>query len=375
MTLLKTFTTMMNENAAGGAFGSGGSAGGMAMPLFSRLVQRSKPKAKEDEFVGREEEQKTVEPTPIAKKSKLKETFDRLMEAGEEDGIPARPGSSTFDTTEVISKLKALENRESQDHRDTVTFGLEDDNGGLVRVAVKHEQAEDFEKALQAVMADAEREEDDRPEIAEILFKLKDRFDLVDVQWPDVQEDEEQQVDLQGGAEGEIDPDSPGELGDEMGGEMELGGGADTSQVQDLLSQVIDMMKADAEARTADARAREAEAKNKEAESIARQAALKVKQEEQFLDMDTYNKAKKEEEKESKRLAQLSKWKHEMGGSADDEDDITLTRTASLSAPEEEETTLRRPQQLAAQRTPKRPALRGRVHPHEIASFILNRVK
>lgn len=375
MTLLKTFQSRIAEDAAGGSFGAGGSAGGMAMPLFSRLVQRSKPKAHEDDFVGDEVAAKAVpaEDEPVVKPNRLREHMNRLNE--EDEGVPARPGSNTFDTSEVFAKLKGLENRESEDHRDTVTFGLEDDDKGLVRVAVKHEQAEDFEKALQAFMAEIETDED-RPEIAEILFKLKDRFDIVDVQWPDVQEDEEQDVDLQGqGAEGgEMDPNAAGAEG-EMGEELpvddaSMGGG--TGQVEDLLSQVIDMMKADAEARTADARAREAEAKNREAESIAKQASTRVKQEEQFLDMDTYNKARKEEDKEAKRLAQLSKWKHDMGGQGDDD---FSGPPASISAPEDEESNFRQPRSLPTQRTSKQPAIRGKVHPHDVASFILNRVK
>lgn len=365
MTLLKQFQTLISEDAAGGAMGAGGSMGGMAMPLFSRLVQRSKPKENEDDFVGVEAEEQVK---PVSKKKNaLKERFDRLVENDDDGSAMGRVKNTAFDTTEVMAKLKGLENRESQDHRDTVTFGLEDDNAGLVRVAVRQEQAGDFEKSLQAILADAD--EEDRPEIAEILFKLKDRFDIVDILWPEVQEDEEQEVDLQG--EEPID----GEMGEVDDIPIDDVAGSDTSQVEDLLSQVIDMMKADAEARTADARAREAEAKNREAESIARQASLKVKQEEQFLDMDTYNKAKKEEEREAKRLAQLSKWKHEMGSGDNGDDDGFDIQPRSLSAPEEEETTYRRPQRSPVQRTPKAPAIRGKVHPHEIASFILNRVK
>lgn len=368
MTLLKKFQSRMAEDASGGAVGAGGMAGGMAMPLFSRLVQRSKPKPSEEEFVGDEEQ-------PIAtpkKKNRLKEMFDTLVE---DSSNPGTPGTPAEDTSAVIAKLKSLENRESQDHRDTVTFGLQDDNDGLVRVVVKHEQAADFEKALQAIMADTDDDER-QPEIAEILYKLKDRFDLVDVQWPDVEEDEEQvpaPLDGDPAADGQVDPNAGGDLGADMGDPNAMPGG-DTSSTETLLAQVIDMMKADAEARTADARAREAEAKNREASAIASQASTRVKQEEQFLDMDMYNKSKKEADKEAKRLAQLSKWKHEVGGGKDDEDDFSAS-AVSMSAPEEEETTLRRPVRQQVQRTPKQPAIRGKVHPHDIASFILNRVK
>lgn len=377
MKLIKTINTAvverLAEDAAGGAVGAGGMAGGMAMPLFSRLVKRTQPRVEDAEF---EEEEVAVEPTK--KRKGLKEHIAALTEFADDSGGVSAAADQSFDTKGIIAKLKGLENRESQDHRDTVTFGLEDDDGGLVRVIVKHEQAEDFEKALQALMADQD-EDEARPEIAEVLFKLKDRFDLVDVQWPQVEEDEEEDVAVAGdpndpNAAG--DPNDPNAGGDELDASPDdMGGGGDTSSVESLLGQVIDMMKADAEARTAEARAKEAEAKNKEAEAIAVKASSRVKQEEQFLDMDTYNKAKKDEDKEAKRLAQLSKWKHDVGGDSGDDDEADFNATkVSLSAPEEEERSYR-PRPQPTQVKPKQPRMRGKMHPHDIASFILNRVK
>lgn len=322
------------------------------------------------------------------------------------DGSPAKQtsGSDTFDTASVIAKLKGLENKDKKDRRNLVSFGLEDDNGGLVRVSVSDEQAEDFEKALQAFLADQERDVDNVPEIAEVLFKLKDRFDIVDVQWPKVQEDEEEDVSVEGGEDGQ-DPDAAGvDLGGDdpaaaggadAGLPGDTGAGASDGQVKDLLVQVIDMMKADAEARKAEARAKEAEAKAKEADTIVKTTRSRVKQEEQLLDMDAHQKARKEEEKEAKRLAQLAKWKAEMGddegvfddddlGASDDADSLdTLDAPAApqqqapAAAPrEEEERVMRRPAPIKAQ-PQKKPSsvVKGRVHPHDIASFILSRVK
>lgn len=363
----------LREDAAGGAVGAG-AVGGFAMPLFSSLVKRNAPKAK-------------VKPDGKPAKKKglgLKEAYRTLSEEldinGGGMGGTKAPGVD-FDSSGVIAKLKSLENREKSDNRDTVTFGLEDDDGGLVRVIVKSEEAEDFERALQMFLVDREQEDQDIPEIAEVLFKLKDQFSIVDVQWPEVEQDEEQETNLEGG-EGDM-----GEMGAE-GGEMDLDaggmGGADTGQVQDLLTQVIDMMKADAEARKAEARAKEAEAKAKEADAIIAQTMARVKQEEQYLDMETQEKARKEEEKEAKRLAKLAKWKHEMSQEHGIEDEPSFDepaapapepRVAPRAAPEEEESTMMGPPRSKLRPVKKGATIQGRVHPHKIASYILNRVK
>lgn len=378
--------SVVKEDAAGGATG-GGAVAMCAMPLFSTLVKRSAPTVRTIKWTKKKK-------APKKATLGIKEAFHKMYE-GDDGGmdINMHAGSdnsaSSFDPSAIISKLKGLENKERQDHRNSVSFGLEDDNGGVVRVTVSSEQAEEFEKALQAFLSDAERETDATPEIAEVLFKLKDRYDIIDVQWPEVVEDEEEDVQVAGGEQQQGADGSDIDLGDETSqpdqGEVDAPPATDDGQVKDLLVQVIDMMKADAEARKAEARAREAEAKTKEADSIVQQTLSKVKQEEQFLDMEQYNKARKEEDREAKRLAQLAKWKHDMSkdeGITDD-DDFTEDRVATLAKQgaikqggEEEERAaprMSRPAKTEPQKAVR--TLKGRVHPHDLASFILSRVK
>lgn len=356
------------EDAAGGAVGAGAIAGG-AMPLFSQLIKRtgSKPAKKRAPFVAQ----------PKHLGLGLAEAVASLREFEGDDLGQGKGPQTGFDTTEVIAKLKGLENKEKVDNRDCVTFGLEDENQNIVRVTVSSDQAEDFERSLQAYMQTAETEEERTPDVAEILFKLKDRFDIVDVQWPDIEQDEEEDMGLEAPEGGE--PGMEGDMGADGEGDMGLDappGGADTGQVTDLLTQVIDMMKADAEARKAEARAREAEAKTKEADALVAQSMSRVKQEEQYLDMESYNKAKKDEEREAKRLASLAKWKHDMnknsGGDLGGEPDAA---DAPLVPNPEEEEVMRRPVATAPQRAARAPVVRARVAPHDIAQFIIDRVK
>lgn len=291
------------------------------------------------------------------KHSKLREA--EVSSSGEE-----------FDSTAVLSKLKSLENKEKVDPRDATTFGLEDDDGQTVRVTVGNEHAAEFEKALQSFLS-SEDSDSTIPEIAEILFKLKDHFTIINVEWPEVEEDEEQETELtseiEGGAEagqvgsdgGEVDPLA----GEDDGG---IGGDVDTDSAKSLLVQIIDMMKANAEASKEEALARASEAKARGAEVGVTAAMTKVKREEQILDMETHDKQQKAEEKETKQLARLAKWQHDLGKSSEG-DDGELDGYMSQRRGEEEE-------EMAV--TPVRKAsITKRVKPTDIAGFILSRMK
>jgi hypothetical protein len=240
-----------------------------------------------------------------------------------------------FDSADVISKLKKAERRATHEE-DTKGFALEDDQGQIVKVYVSAEQAEDFEHALGAALNGTEDTESDIEgastplEIAEVLFNLKDRFTIVDVDWPSIEEDEEQEVEAEapggfggegeapeGDPEGELDTELSGEgdeadmeaelqADDELGGEM--GGGPD---MEGALTSIIDLLKSQADAQKAEAQAREAEANAEEAKYNAAAADSKVKQEEQVLDMEAYYDEQGKKEKEAKQLAKLAKWKHE----------------------------------------------------------------
>jgi hypothetical protein len=278
-------------------------------------------------------------------------------------------GSTDFDVSDVISKLEAAE-KKAKVEKDTTTFGLENENGGIVRVVVRQDQADEFEQALSQMLAGSDSNNDDENtsmEIAEVLFKLKDKYDIVDVDWGDIPEDEEQEQTVGGGdagggapaggaAGGGLPPpggapaggqppaggenpidqaaseegaegEGEGEEGEDDG-EMEAGG--DEEDSKSALDAVISMMKADAKAKMAEANARAAEARAKEAEWTAKASASKVKQEEEVLDMETHEKEQRDMDKEAKRLAKLAKYRHEKAskygeelhsGGDDDNDD------------------------------------------------------
>jgi len=283
--------------------------------------------------------------TDYNKKSKPKNSLLARFNSKVHEGV--EDTDAGFDQSEVISKLKGLETKEKTDTRDIATLGIEDDDGQVVRVSVRNDQASEFEKALQSAIADA-GEDEDAKEIAEVLYKLKDHFDIVDVEWPEVQEDEEEGDEQFGDEQGApgtdelSDLESTGDEGNDLGDMGDAGAepASDGGDVGGIWLMPIDMMKADAAARKADAEARIADAKAREQELGAKTALAKIKQEEQFLDMDDYTKRQKEQDKEAKRLAQLAKWKRDMGAEgntdATDDSDMGMPDDAQYGAEEEE---------------------------------------
>lgn len=233
-----------------------------------------------------------------------------------------------YDPSDVESKLKQADMESEHPEEECAVFALEDENGGLVKVFVPKEQKEEFEQALAQALAAAKKQyEDDNEEveIAEILFGLKDKFEIVNVVWPHIGEEDEEAVSApqqsqggagtpptEGGDEGEVDqaahdlesgePPAEGEEGLEGGDDL---GGADGSDTGSILNKLLDMLKSQADAKKAEARA--------ESNKYARDIAIKkMGQEEQVLDMDSYYEGKKKKEDESDKLIKLARYRNDV---------------------------------------------------------------
>jgi len=303
---------LIQEMAAGGAAGvtSAGAIAGFREPIGSKTAKKGKKKKKMQRrntgflgfhFVGEGA------------------GFGRFLQEAED---------SDFDRSDVIAKLKSAAKSAEEKGEDSAGFALEDENGSMVKVWVPEDQADSFAQALQTALAGADEDEDDQNdsiEIAEVLWKLRKQYDIVNVEWGDIPEDQEEVVDTEagaaapmdaaggeteaapGGAEGVVDTgEEGGDMTAEPGEAADLGAEPPGEEAAaSALTQVIDMMKADAEARKAEAEARAAEA-------ASRTAAEKVKQEEEVLDMEAYYDDKKEAEKEAKQIAKLAKYKHDL---------------------------------------------------------------
>lgn len=296
------------------------------------------------------------------KKKQRKMLRRRLYMKPVDESLNVNLGKSDFDASDVISKLDYAEKKVKSD-RDTVPFGLEDENGKIIKVHVRSDQAEEFENALSSLLSGEDEDDDDKNtavEIAEIIFQLKDKFDIVDVDWGEIEGDEQQEQevspeesqkqdqegnDQEKEGEGQDEFDISGEGGEQGQEEPESGEedkemvDSDEDEAASALSQVIKMMQADAEAKAAEARAREAEAEAKQAKYAAQAAASKVSQEEQILDMEAAEDKKKKEDKEAKQLAKLARYQHQKANKA--------SKAVGIAAAEQEESSDVDPGKLA----------------------------
>ena len=366
---MKFAKKLLSESAAGGGTGAGAVAAYGGMLFGPRPVKRLKKRKKKAPVVTeRKAFKRRVGKFAYAVTPDLTHFEERGPSAGDNDMpqnmdflkylLNERIDTNEYDPDDVISKLKAAQQKEQghREHGDTVKFGLEDDEGNTVRVVVRADQAPEFEKALQVKLSDVDK--DDQEEIAEILYQLKDRFDIVDIEWPEIPEDEEENQEVapaggeaKPGAEPGAEPGKEGapeitEPGKEGGGEDllgameepggEAGGGEESAKT--ALDAVIDMMKADAEARKAEAEARKAEARAKESQLAFKQAHARVKQEEELLDMEEFEKGQKEADQEAKKLAKLAKWRRQVDTGEEPESPIGAP---GFGGKEEEEKMLR----------------------------------
>lgn len=99
-------------------------------------------------------------------------------------GVPATADFGNLASKDVHDMLDAAEKK---DDVETVTFGLETEEGDIVKVYVNVEDADKFEEALSQMLG----KEDD---IEKVLDELSADYDIVDVKWPDSFEDDEEEA-------------------------------------------------------------------------------------------------------------------------------------------------------------------------------------
>lgn len=201
----------------------------------------------------------------LKKKKSIKSKIKRFFGLGE-----------AVDLNDVSSRFKDMQTGATED--DTVTYGVEDDQGNLMKITVKSDIAKDFEDRLsQEIQKNAEFESDinkipnrNTPSMAEVLFKLKDEFEIIDVEFPSIPkntvykaagvdmrepesgvgqtdlendlgyEDDDFSMDGEGGADGEMGGMEGGdEFGGAPSGEDEFGLGGEEGD--DLASPEGDM--------------------------------------------------------------------------------------------------------------------------------------
>lgn len=232
-----------------------------------------------------------------------------------------------FDIEAVESRLRSAD-KQFDVERKSAQFGIEDANGKVIRVYVAVEQGSAFEAAISQALSD-------QPDldVGELLFSMKDRFNIHNVVWPDVAEENEEDAKPGDGEQPTDDnpdtdkmfQDPSGDMGGDPGADLD-GLGVDDmappaeqssdADAQSVLKQVLDMLRAEADARRAEAEARAREAESKQAEYAAKMAETKVRSEQEVLDMEAHFQRQKEAQAEANKLAKLARYRHDIASDA-----------------------------------------------------------
>lgn len=247
--------------------------------------------------------------------------------------------STPTDVETMKGKLADIQRKQEVDGS-TTAFAFEDDEGHLVKVYVNKEQAENFKKELSELLDDAEHED---LEISEVIYRLHQKYDIVNVEWCEgaIPEDEEvvdpnapieNNVDAQNKglpdsdevgdvtADGQADPDA---VSAEPGAEGEadpMAADATTAPVDvnaevskmAMLDKVLGLLQARTDADRAKAEAEKAKS-DVEASRVAAQAAAQyASSQEELMDMDNYNKRSQEDKREATLQSKLIRYRHDL---------------------------------------------------------------
>jgi hypothetical protein len=271
--------------------------------------------------------------------------------------------NENFNLDSVLAQLSNFENKTNATEEDVVSYGVEDDKGNLMKVTILNTQAEDFEAYISAYLSELKNFENSGVDLedislAELLYKLKDLFDIRDVEFPNISEDvvynadevsdsveDLQQADEfgdedmgefgdeefgdedmgefgdEGFDEGEFEGEDFGdeELGDEEFGEEgfeddesveDFEEFEDESDTQSLLNSIIDMLKTQAEEQKARYEADAERYRADQAEFSARAAEAKLADAEEMIAMQAEKDKQKQQEKEAKKHADLATYRY-----------------------------------------------------------------
>lgn len=272
--------------------------------------------------------------------------------------------NENFDIESVFSRLSGMERKGLEKNQSTgTTFGVEDDQGNLMKVTVDRSQADAFEQEVAEYLADIKKTASNFPSpeneksvsMAELLFKLKGKFNIIDVEFPeipkdvvynvkdatpsaDVSSDEVFPAEFSDETDAGIDdPNSPMDLRDYKEPEDNIDGlesieddefdistefpddGPDSES--SILNKVIDMLKAQAESEIEKAKADAEKARAEQARYTAQATQSALKDQEERLKYEIEIENEKKREKEAKTLADMAKRKFSQTMSAVSEAD------------------------------------------------------
>lgn len=273
---------------------------------------------------------------------------------------------AAMDIAGITSQLKGLENKNKADDRNTVTYGVEDDEGNLMKVTVKTEDSKSFENRLAMELGEIQNNkiygyQSSGVSLAEVLYNMKDEFNIVDVEFPEIPSDIVYNADKASLGEQTPDPNAIGD--DQMGadpndpnaavggdagmppqdgqdmsgdagmpatdGQDDFGAGDGTdetnpddadmgedftddggeSDFKSMFKDLLGLLTAQAQKEKAIADAEAEKARALQAEFTAKAANHEVSRQEELVRMQAEMEAQKKKEKQAKQYADIAKYR------------------------------------------------------------------
>lgn len=212
----------------------------------------------------------------------------------------------------------ALRQSEVDHPTEISVFGLQDDSGNVIKVTVARSDGPDFENALANLLADNESGK----EVAEIIYILQQQFEVLDVDWnQEIEGDEEPIVEADGDddeqpLDGEPSVELPTEGGDAEATDLPDAGEltpeeppVDTASTIDLIQSVIDLLKQETEARAASVAVDKARAESELADVEHNKLNQEIAQHQEIADMEQSEEIEREETKQNRLVARLAKFR------------------------------------------------------------------
>ncbi len=256
-----------------------------------------------------------------------------------------------YQLDDATSRLKNMQKQGEHDETDMVTYGIKDDTGNIMLISVPLEQGEEIERRVAQALADVmdfkKTGKGENKSLAELLYELKDEFDIIDAQFPNIPKDSVYNADEISNSLPEAEGDDMGsndEIGDDMGDEDPMGdddpnapdtageddldgepdmdgmGSDDEDEVGDdfeggedkesLLISVLGMLKSQNEKEIAQANAEEEKAKAEQAKLAAASSKDQMVQQEEMVAAQAELDAQKDKEKKAKEMAELAKFNY-----------------------------------------------------------------
>jgi hypothetical protein len=240
-----------------------------------------------------------------------------------------------YQVDDAVSRLKSMETDGNFDDKDVITYGIEDDKGVMMKITVPLEQGEDFERVVAQSLAEVQEYKktgkgEDKT-LAELLYELKDKFTIVNAEFPTIPKDAVYNADeiTEATPEDELGDDELGDLeadGDEELDDLDADGDeedfdpddeeigddfeSETSSKEDLLVSVLAMLKSQNEKEIAQANAEAEQAKARQAELALKASEDEMATQEQLVSAQAEMDAEKDKEKKAKDMAELAKFNY-----------------------------------------------------------------